>query len=503
MHLFNCLDPVAVKDHDGNTRYVPCGKCDYCRYVRSLGRIDRATNELRKHKYALLVTLSYHDAFLPLVVLNHDYGLMYFRPGDDIDNFSDTPDGQVTDYSVPNVFEKNLYNRISRRYGGVPVLYKPHIQGFLKRLRSRIKYQLAKNDKEKYLKDYKITYSYCGEYGPSTYRPHYHIILMFDSAELYDYIRKSLYSLWEFGTISQRLVNTSEEDAHYTAQYANGINRLPTLYRQKMVAPFYETSRNGSFGFAKISEEEIERIHNTGSCRALVQDMLSGEYKSVSTPLYLANKLFPRFSGFNLLSRNGVIELLRLCQKPFVHSPSDLVPVLLDHCRDHEHYDISKWYNVFLRGDYMQLLRDVGDYEQVSRSSRRILSLSKSIYYTYNAYVKLHYWSHADLYFLVDRTFDYLDNVSKQKLNDQFLFEDTFYLEHPDWLVFLDSTSPSPPVDVMMQTEFGTTIDFITKSINHSHKNKRKNEYLAAHPEYKYIKDFDEICTSIANDGIV
>lgn len=496
MHLFNCLDPVAVKDHDGNIRYVPCGKCDYCRYVRSLSRIDRATNELRKHKYALLLTLTYHDALLPLLSINRDYNYIYFSSHDDCDSFCHTDDGLVYSYKIPSDAEDELYRSIEKKYGGIPVLYKPDVQSFIKRLRASIMYKLCHNNKDLYNEYFKITYVYCGEYGPSSYRPHYHVELMFDAPELLEFCSKNIYSLWSFGNCSQRVINTSTEDSHYCAQYANSINRLPSIYKQKMVAPFYETSRNGTFGFAKISAEEVERVFRSGSSETVVQDMLSGECQSVSTPVYLARKLFPTFSGCSLLSSRDILRLLRLCDECGVTKPKDLEPLLYHLSLDIKNTtSLGLWFQVFLSSHDPSLNSDSPesfDYLKQSLYDRRLLNLARSIFYCNNAYKRLCDVFDEDLSYCVSRTLLYLDNLQKYKLQNQLEFEDEFYSDHPDWLIYLDNTKAPPPLDVMLSTEFGEVYDFIKNSISHSHKNKRKNSYLSTHPEYSYIRKFDD-----------
>lgn len=493
MHLFHCLNPVEIKDQKGRTKYVPCGKCDYCRYVKSLGRTDRLTNELRKHKFCLFVTLTYHDAFLPIVHYNHSYHTLYFDSSNIEDsNFCDVVDGLCCNYNSTDIAELNLINKLTSVYGGVPVLNISDVQKFIKRLRIAVfrNKNLANKNKEIYEKEFKIVHAYCGEYGPSTYRPHYHLLFMFDNAQLAKALPQMLSSLWEIGIVSQRWISPDREDGHYIASYANAVARLPKIYQQKMVAPFYRTSRTGSFGFAKVSKEEVKRVYREESCTINIQDVLTNEFKSFPLPFYLKNKLYPKFSGFDALDVYGIVRLLRTAQ---------LSPSLRDFQRElfyihhrSNHSSLNDWLNMYLKGENLSFHLDVS-------SDKRIISnLARSIYYCSRAYSRLCNFFDVTLYEAVCNTKRFNDVYAQYQLKQQLEFEDTFYNEHPDWLYYIDSSPHSK--EVYFATEFGSVLSFIEKQINSSHKNRRKREYLSQHPEYSYIDKFDDERLSFCNN---
>ncbi|WGL31432.1 replication initiator protein [Dipodfec virus UOA04_Rod_1040] len=99
--------------------YVPCGKCAVCKERRKSAWMLRNTLEYLSSDSAYFFTLTYNDDHLPLKV---------------------TDDGVI-----------------------LPVVRKRDIQLFLKRLRKSL--------------DYKIRYFVVSEYGPKTFRPHYHGII--------------------------------------------------------------------------------------------------------------------------------------------------------------------------------------------------------------------------------------------------------------------------------------------------------------------------------------
>lgn len=104
---------------------IPCGKCVGCRLEYSRQWANRCMLELEYHDSAYFVTLTYDDYHVP-----RSY------------------------YPDPETGEAQLALTLEPR----------DVTLFLKRLRKA------------HPKD-RIRYFYCGEYGPSTFRPHYHLIL--------------------------------------------------------------------------------------------------------------------------------------------------------------------------------------------------------------------------------------------------------------------------------------------------------------------------------------
>lgn len=114
-----CVTPVTLRREvsapDGsNVRTVPCGKCVHCLRKKQREWIFRLHNELKVSSSAFFITLTYSDENLIFV-------------------------------------------------DGLPTLYKPDFQNFMKRLR--------------HLTPSKLKYYACGEYGDRTHRPHYHAII--------------------------------------------------------------------------------------------------------------------------------------------------------------------------------------------------------------------------------------------------------------------------------------------------------------------------------------
>lgn len=104
---------------------IPCGKCVGCRMEYSRQWANRCMLELEYHDSAYFVTLTYNDYHVPRVY-----------------------------YPDPETGEAQLALSLCKR----------DVQLFMKRLRD-------------HFPDDNIRFFMCGEYGPSSWRPHYHLIL--------------------------------------------------------------------------------------------------------------------------------------------------------------------------------------------------------------------------------------------------------------------------------------------------------------------------------------
>lgn len=113
---------------------IPCGKCIGCRLARSADWANRCIVESLEHEQNCFVTLTYSNDNLPPCKHNCLY-------------ISDDESGEGFIGDSP-----------------IHPLVKRDLQLFMKRLRDKIYPQ-------------KVRFFACGEYGPKSLRPHYHLIL--------------------------------------------------------------------------------------------------------------------------------------------------------------------------------------------------------------------------------------------------------------------------------------------------------------------------------------
>lgn len=141
-------------DEDRFTRFTaPCGGCIQCRIRKARDWTIRCTLELHEHQAAAWATLTYADEHL-------------VRP---------PQEEQGT-------------------------LYKPHLSGYLKRLRERVRPST-------------VRFFGVGEYGDQTLRPHYHVILYGVPPH-----ERAIAKAWPFGHV--RVDPVTPSNIAYTAGYA-------------------------------------------------------------------------------------------------------------------------------------------------------------------------------------------------------------------------------------------------------------------------------------------
>ena len=158
---------------------IPCGQCIECRLAYSRDWATRMMLEAQYHEFSYFLTLTYDDQHVP-------------------PSFYPDPD---TGEAIPAM-----------------TLKKKDMQDFIKRLRRRLEYAGKPQ----------IRFYGCGEYGTTTHRPHYHIVIFgldLDDLEVltksalgFPYYRSKLVEeCWPFGY--SMVCNVSWDTCAYVARY--------------------------------------------------------------------------------------------------------------------------------------------------------------------------------------------------------------------------------------------------------------------------------------------
>lgn len=188
MCLYPKLVPISTKLNSYGKIYVPCGKCPSCLKSKQGAWISRVYYELKNSEAANLVTLTYRNETVPRVI---DY-----ETGEELQS-----------------------------------LRKRDVQLAIKKFRMRL------FRRHEYVR---FSYFLCGEYGPHTKRPHYHIIFF----GLPNHLIYQFCSQWQrdFGFTNNRPINLTQGKSLYnTAKYV-------TKYSMK--------------GIYELEEFKIKKIHN-------------------------------------------------------------------------------------------------------------------------------------------------------------------------------------------------------------------------------------------------
>lgn len=226
-----------------STMYVECGHCQVCLERKRHHFTSLCTMEAQQHdSLPLFITLTYHDDCLP---------------------------------------EKGLNNI--------------DVQKYLKRVRRGL-------DKRHII--HNLKYAYCGEYGPSTGRPHYHLLLYgFPSQgkfknyfEVDSYLRKK----WNFGFVLVKPVTSIDGVSKYIGKYMTKAGKItPDFYD---VRPFVRHSTNMGVSFVK---KVAEKVIDNGYQQIQYKDKFSGKLSNLPLTKYYINKVMPGISQLNVEVRNS------------------------------------------------------------------------------------------------------------------------------------------------------------------------------------------------------
>lgn len=225
----SCLSPfrmVVPSEREGFMRevLVPCGKCVLCRKRKQSEWIFRLTIEQQCSMNTLFITLTYDDDHLPLKGVQKD-----------------------------------------------------HCQKFIKRYRKYYETHPWK----------KIKYFLVSEYGSTTGRPHYHLILFYNWR--IDLIPEStlLQDCWKMGSI--KIGTCTPESISYCTKYLMKENKDPFGFFPNTT--FTLMSRRPAIGIEYLFNGEVARLH----AERVDFQVISPDGYIVNLPRYYRDKLFDDF----------------------------------------------------------------------------------------------------------------------------------------------------------------------------------------------------------------
>lgn len=208
--MAECLTPYQLKEPEGQT--VPCGKCPACYARRASAWSFRLMQQHKVSTTGYFLTLTYDTDHVPI-----------------------SPNGFM---SLP--FEKKLNKKTGEMY----VDRTRDVRNFMKRLRK--------------LNAEPLRYYYCGEYGGTSMRPHYHMILFNASLQslvgdklafqirngniLLDGKTNMASDVWSLGHLTIGELN--EASVGYTLQYMSKGHKIP-MHRNDDRTPEFSMMSKG------------------------------------------------------------------------------------------------------------------------------------------------------------------------------------------------------------------------------------------------------------------
>lgn len=327
--------------YTGKRIAVDCGQCDYCIHKRAQKASMRVKTAGSAFGHCWFVTLTYDNEHIPLFNCE-----VYYSEYDDVLSDSGVVHGYEKHAYVPvskfcttdpqrlqHIYFTQVqgtvpYNRevgqyesvkdnwfvsvdamrafihktqsatpygkdgeLTLRYGNnlIPFLNYVDVQNYIKRLRRHL---------DKYTNE-KISFYAVGEYGPVHFRPHFHILLFFNSQKIANVLRECHNKSWKLGRSDIQRSNGG--CSSYVASYVNGLASAPSLYRS--CRAFKPRSR-ASLGFFEKGETFDEGEDVYAQIEQKIDSIINGrEYNfngvvvKSTPPISYIRSLLPRFSG--------------------------------------------------------------------------------------------------------------------------------------------------------------------------------------------------------------
>lgn len=308
-----CYHPIHVVDNTKDV-FVPCGKCDGCLLHKANEWSMRVGMELEATPFSIFFTLTYNNYYLPKL-------RMVGKPFRTTKN-SDVLFAKWTPYheynvrfnSVMPVVRNEMFGELSAVYeykpiqnfvspdGGIYMCYssKRDVQLWLKLLRKDLIDNLYNGQKRT---DGLFRYFVISEYGPTTFRSHYHGLIFPKSEEIAKYlIEYSLYKNWAMCDKARFDEYTHFADSGvrgYVTNYITSFSSLPELYKiNKDITPFRLSSKSPAIGFIEQKREKIfEDVYRgvTEYTRTISRLGMSAVLKY---PENFMSSLFPKCKGY-------------------------------------------------------------------------------------------------------------------------------------------------------------------------------------------------------------
>lgn len=365
--FIKCFSPLILKDYRGIPMPVPCGHCIACQNNKRSSLSLKLRLEEYTSKYCYFLTLTYDDASLPLFSistdsLNNDFVKLYpysqrFKIDSSVNDFcSDfyNFDSEFVDkmdyYSSFVLNYEHKYNKSCvYGHGLYALLYYRDIQLFLKRLRKHI------------FKFYgeKIRFYIIGEYGTKSLRPHWHLLLFFNSSQLSQAFEscenvgttsrpcqcpRFLRPFWKYGICDSK--RTNGECYNYVSSYVNKSSNFPKLLVLLSNQKAYHSIQLGQILPIESFIEAIQKGDFSFFERQFFIDSYGVENSYTVWRSYYS-RFFPRFTCSSQKSFEETYRILTCYEtlRDIYHTDS-----ITDICRrlfKHFHFGYADFHDIF------------------------------------------------------------------------------------------------------------------------------------------------------------
>lgn len=286
--LFTCEHPKKITTKDGRSMVVSCGHCLSCIVQKAHSKSNVCAQQEKLSKYTFFVTLTYNKDNVPCAYPVYLIDDSQPSRKQYIELYDEETGELLGSCYYPHKKCKAIINRTDDKK--LHYARYTDLQKFIKRLRRRIETSKKSYNNEK------IKYYAVSEYGPKTYRPHFHILLYFDSSELSQDLAKIIRSCWSYGysytTLSQGHVTS------YVASYVNSVVALPAILQTSSTHPKSSHSSCLAIPFFTKEFKEIYRNEPERLVRSIEHTDGNGHVSYSAPWSSYKTYLFPKCPGY-------------------------------------------------------------------------------------------------------------------------------------------------------------------------------------------------------------
>lgn len=354
-----CLNPVRIQTSKG-FQYVPCGRCESCKEHTRKVWARRLEIQSKISPFVLFFTLTYSNRFLPRIYYTSDGYASYFVHSKErsVYNRHDKTfhflQSTIKDYSISSkfidVFHEDLKSHVliapphwvrkrnkdkSLVYDNTnsfAVVYQKDFTDFIKRARINMQRFFSRSLSD--ISDIPtFTYFCASEYGPETFRPHFHGLLFFSSyPKDVDAVLRILTKAWSKSPHNKvgsefEIVTSKGASAAYVSKYVCKDSSLPPVLQTPEFCTHTSKSISIPLGSESFDISDIPAMFSKGT---LLYDecYYDKEFTSfvtykVNYPLCAWQRVFPQLLGNSLLSSTQLYKVFKRIFS-FQSRPSEL-----------------------------------------------------------------------------------------------------------------------------------------------------------------------------------
>lgn len=432
---YRCLSPTRVKNpYTDEVFYTSCGHCVACLNNKASVYTSRVINETKQNKYSFFFTLTYSNRYVPRIIPSVQ--TYRFANGMEIPKMfvSSNPDYfDGLSYRVAFAKDFNPEKKfimpalvddvLQLEADDVPItgcLSRSDVQKFIKRLRININRDYGKNETFRYF----IT----SEYGPNTFRPHYHGILFTDSDKIAESIEQLISKSWPFDNPRRHKISLVGKGAgKYVASYCNSFVDLPQILLHPSFRPFVLQSKNPLIGYKAENRKTIAKRVASGDFEEFRVADGDGSIIRDTFPKQVVSKYFNQFPfSFGLSHDDRVLLCKQSTWQRFFNGEKEALPLAfrnrLFRSITQEHYEkccLSRVYGASLG----RLLHDF--HYEIYRAYRNTQINVRYLYRHYN--MPLDYSNYVHLLDSIDTKYF---SIQMRKFYEQ---QDNYINAYPDY----------------------------------------------------------------------